>query len=116
MEETHHPYTPGNIVAQEYFRHSAGVMVPDSEPRDIKIRVSKPQAQYLLTQPLHESQIILEEDDDHIVFTFHVHPTWEFKSMIRALGSEAVILEPYDLRMAMVEELRTILENYCVSE
>ncbi|HYW97061.1 MAG TPA: WYL domain-containing protein [Bacteroidales bacterium] len=112
IEVTDHTFISSDFKARDYFRHSVGVIVPQGEPREVLLEVRKPQAHYLITQPLHESQVIQEETDEHIVFSFHVHPTWEFKSMIRALGSEARILMPAGLREEMIGELKATLKNY----
>ncbi len=112
VEFTNHKYIPAQFNARTYFKHSVGVIVPSGDPREIYLEVKKPQAQYMISQPLHESQLIHEETAEYIIFTFHVHPTWEFKSMIRALGSEARIVKPDDLRNEMISELKASLGNY----
>ena len=112
IESTDHPYTKADFNAREYFKHSVGVIVPQSEPQEVLLEVRKPQAQYMVSQPWHESQVIQEETEEYIVFLFHVHPTWEFKSMIRALGSEANLISPLSLREEMIRELRDTFENY----
>ncbi len=116
IEVSDHPYIPANFHAREYFRHSVGVIVPPGEPGKILLEVKKPQAQYMISGPWHESQLIHEETDDYIVFSFHVHPTWEFKSMVRALGSEARILSPERLRKEMISELKATLGHYGEAE
>ncbi len=112
VEVSGHTYIPPDFNTREYFRNSLGVIVPAGDPADVFLEVRKPQAWYLVSQPLHRSQLIQEETEEHIVFTYHVHITWEFKSAIRALGSEAKILKPGSLRNEMIGELRDILANY----
>jgi predicted DNA-binding transcriptional regulator YafY len=112
LEESDHVFRSSDLTARDYFRYSAGVIVPSGKPADIVVEVRKPQAYYLISQPIHETQLIREETDEYIVFTFHVFPTWEFMSMIRALGSEARILRPVELREQMIRDLGETLGNY----
>ncbi len=116
IEETRQEYTPAAFSVKDYFKHAVGVIVPHGEPQEILLQVRKPQAQYMISQPLHESQLIHEETSEHIVFAFTVFATWEFKSMIRGLGSEARILSPEDLKNDMIGELQATLANYAALE
>lgn len=96
----------------EYFKHSVGIMAPREKPPLIKLAVQKTQAQYLITQPWHESQNIDEETEEKVVFSFRVHPTYEFKSLVLSLGKDAEVIEPASLRTELGDELRTMALKY----
>lgn len=96
----------------EYFKYSIGIIAPQGVPPLIKMAVQKTQAQYLITQPWHESQNIVEESEDHIVFSFRVHPTYEFKSLVLSLGKDAEVIEPKTLREELIAELTSMREKY----
>lgn len=83
------PFNP-----KEYFRHTIGIIAPQSKPPLIKLEFSKFQAQYLITQPIHESQKIVKETKDKVIFSFEVHPTYEFISLIMGYRDEVKILAP----------------------
>jgi len=97
-----------------YFRYAIGIIAPPGEPPLIRLAVQKTQAQYLITQPWHDSQNILEENEAEVVFSFRVHPTYEFKSLVLGLGKDAVVLEPEELRREIGEELARMIRNYVV--
>jgi predicted DNA-binding transcriptional regulator YafY len=101
------PFDPG-----DYFRYTVGVIAPSGAPPLVKLAVQKTQAQYLITQPWHESQNIHSEEEDQIIFSFRVHPTYEFRAMVLALGRDAEVLEPASLRREMADELAAMLEKY----
>jgi predicted DNA-binding transcriptional regulator YafY len=101
------PYRDAGFDSAEYFRYTVGVIAPSGAPPLIKLAVQKNQAQYLITQPWHESQNISFEDEEKVIFTFRVHPTYEFRAMLLSLGKEAEVLEPLSLR----EDLRSELEK-----
>jgi predicted DNA-binding transcriptional regulator YafY len=106
------PYIPKNFQAKEYFKNTVGVISPTGTPPKIKISVKKPQAFYLITQPLHLSQGIDYEDDSNIIFTYFVHPTYEFKSILLKLGSDLKVLEPKSLQSEIIKELIETLDEY----
>jgi len=108
------PYVEGNINADNYFRNTVGIIAPSGPPPKIKLAVLKPQAQYLLSRPLHHSQNVEEENERSILFSYKVHPTYEFKAMILALGSDVKVIEPLKLREDIIAELKRGLGNYPV--
>lgn len=105
-------YIPPAFKAEEYFKHSIGIIAPDGMPPLIKVAVQKTQAQYLITQPWHESQNIEKENEEEVVFSFRVHPTYEFRSLVLSLGKDGSILEPASLKAGMKAELEQMLQQY----
>ncbi len=105
-------YVGPGFDAEKYFKHSIGIIAPEGTPALIKMAVQKTQAQYLITQPWHESQNIEEETEEEIIFSFRVHPTYEFKSLVLGLGKDGRIIEPVSLREALKTELEQMLGRY----
>ena len=85
-----------------------GAVSPEGDPPLIRISVRKSQSEYLITQPWHHSQ---EHTDlgEVAEFSFRVHPTYEFRSLILGLGQEARVLEPDSLREGIKKELQEML-------
>jgi predicted DNA-binding transcriptional regulator YafY len=96
----------------EYFQYSIGIIAPQGIPSLIKLAVQKTQAQYLITQPWHHSQNIEEENEDQVIFSFRVHPTYEFRSLVLSLGKDAEIVEPSGLRKEMIKEMSEMIARY----
>lgn len=105
-------YSPPGFDTKEYFKYAIGIIAPRGKPALIKLAVQKTQAQYLITTPWHESQNIVEENEDEVVFSFRVHPTYEFRSRVLSLGKDGTILEPLSLREEMKQELLQMLKQY----
>jgi len=105
-------YRDGGFDATSYFRYAIGIIAPPGEPSQIRLAVQKTQAQYLITQPWHDSQNILWENEEQVIFSFRVHPTYEFKSLVLSLGKDAVVLEPDELRKEIHEELEAMIRKY----
>lgn len=112
IQETDVPFIKKSFKTKEYFKNSIGIISPSGEPPRIRIEVKKPQAQYLITQPIHPSQSIESEDNNMIVFNYKVHTTYEFKSLLLGLGSDLVVLEPSSLRSELINELKEALKAY----
>jgi predicted DNA-binding transcriptional regulator YafY len=105
-------YKEPGFDRESYFRYAIGIIAPGGEPEPILLSVQKTQAQYLITKPWHESQNIERETDETVVFSFRVHPTYEFRSLVLSLGKDAEVLEPETLRRAIREEVRSMMGLY----
>lgn len=105
-------YIEPDFNPDEYFRNTIGVFCPPGEPPLIKLRFTKDQAQYILTQPIHQSQQVVEETDDHVTITLKVHPTVEMKMLILGYGMEVQVLEPIELRQQIMESLQKAADSY----
>jgi predicted DNA-binding transcriptional regulator YafY len=105
-------YTPPAFPTEDYFKYAIGIIAPEGAPPLIKLAVQKTQAQYLITRPWHDSQNIEEENEQQVVFSFRVHPTYEFRSLVLSLGKDGTIMEPASLRGELREELELMLKQY----
>lgn len=105
-------YSPPGFNAETYFKHAIGIIAPEGSPPLIKLSVQKTQAQYLITRPWHDSQNIEEENEEEVIFSFRVHPTYEFRSRVLSLGKDGTILEPPSLRSEIKDELQQMLNQY----
>jgi predicted DNA-binding transcriptional regulator YafY len=105
-------YIEKEFNAGDYFRNSLGIISPQGQPPLIKIAVQKTQAQYLISQPWHQSQNLLEETADEVIFSYRIHPTYEFRSLLLSLGADAIVLEPKQLRNDILRELHDLTERY----
>lgn len=105
-------YREPGFDSAEYFRYAIGIIAPRGIPPLIRVAVQRTQAQYLISQPWHESQNIEEENDQQVVFSFRVHPTYEFKSLLLGLGKDAVVIAPEELKAELREELDAMRKAY----
>lgn len=108
-------YQAPGFNTSDYFQYSIGIIAPRGTPPLIKLAVQKTQAQYLITQPWHHSQNIVEESDEQVIFSFRVHPTYEFRSLVLSLGKDGEILDPPSLRKEMIEEMSAMIARYSQS-
>jgi len=112
IRETDLPYRPRQFTARDYFRNALGVISPAGPPPLLKVAVQKTQAQYMITQPWHETQNIEQEDEEEVIFSFRIHPTYEFRYLLMGSGKDLRVLEPGWLRDELMSELEETLNNY----
>ncbi|MDF1576206.1 MAG: WYL domain-containing protein [Bacteroidales bacterium] len=105
-------YKAPHFKVEDYFKYAIGIMAPEGTPPLIKLAVQLTQAQYLITRPWHDSQNIEEENEERVVFSFRVFPTYEFRSLVLGLGKDAAVLEPRSLREEIKQELESMLKHY----
>lgn len=108
--ETFSP-SPEYADPKEYFRDAFGVMVTQSQPKTVKIKVEARQAKYFRALPLHSSQ---EEmiSDKYSIFTYRMRITPDLVAELLSHGPRIAVLSPPELKTMVVNELRNALTNY----
>ncbi len=96
-----------NFNPADFFQSTVGISRPNEEPTHLVLKFSAIQGKYVLAQPIHESQEIVEETPDHITISLDVTPTFELFALILGWGAEVEVLEPGEMR----EKLRMILKK-----
>lgn len=112
IEESNIAYRVQTFSAEAYFKNAIGIISPEGEPPVIRVAVQKTQAQYLITQPWHESQNIEEETEEETIFHFRVHPTYEFISLLLSYGKDLRVLSPDSLKTELKAQLEQMLSYY----
>jgi len=82
----------------EYFKSAIGIIAPETKPQVVILKFAKDQGQYVITQPIHESQEIVEETDTHVIISLHIIPTFELVSLILGWGAAVEVMEPASLK------------------
>lgn len=95
------------------YKYSYGIIVPISEePEKIILSVTKKQAAYLESLPLHESQYVLEIKQDEVLIGLELFLTEDFISEILSMSRSVTIIEPKKLKEKVKTILRETLEKY----
>lgn len=96
----------------EAFRHSFGIISPDSEPQEIVLWFESHQGNYVKSMPLHHSQEILEDNENGLKIKLFLVPTFDFKKEIFSLGERAEVLSPEFFRNEIREEIGRMKQRY----
>ncbi len=110
--ETYIP--PYNFSAEQYFEHCFGIYrpnAPDCKPEIIVFETNKTTRNYLLSKPLHSSQILLQETADSFRFQIQVFCTQDLTMELLGLGENIKVLQPEKLRDNLDEIHRKCLSN-----
>jgi predicted DNA-binding transcriptional regulator YafY len=105
-------YIDSNFSPEDYFKNVIGIFSPLGEPPEIILEFNKETAQYIITQPIHESQKMIGENDNSITFSLMVHPTVELLQMILGWGNAIKVMKPEYLKEEISSILRENLDRY----
>lgn len=96
-----------------YYKDIIGVTLNEGLlPRAVTFKVSKYNAPYVATKPLHTSQRVVSEDECGTVFTIKVCPNWELERIILGYGAEMEVLGPPSLRKRIAAILHDAASIY----
>lgn len=104
---------PEDFDLNEYFKGCCGV-VKHGDIEKIRLKVKDNQQQYVDSLPFHESQRMIERNDekDYAIFEYNVRPTIEFTMKILSYGASIEVLEPAGYRQKIVDIVRKMDEVY----
>ena len=112
VDSSHIPFKDKNFNPQDFFKNTIGIISPQGKPPDIIFVLKKRQAQYLITQPLHESQKVIAENEEEITFRIKVHPTYELMNVFMGYGANLRIIEPLNIRDEIIDMIQKTLKQY----
>ena len=97
------------ILQINFFKHSIGITVFNELPNEIIIETNPILSKYLISQPLHHSQILKEviNNGNHI-FSFHLLITYELKMLLLGFGKDCKIIAPEILKKQVLNDLKVI--------
>lgn len=101
---------PKDFDLNAFMRHSFKVM--HDELNTVEVRISPGWARWVGERIWHESQKAARQPDGSLILTFHVAGLDEIKRWVLSLGPEAEVLRPRELRRAISEDLKILLETY----
>ena len=114
IERNNTKYIPNtSIDFESYFDNVIGVTVNPGEIQTIKIWLSKDQAPYTLSKPIHLSQEVVEvHEDGSAIISIKVIPNFELMQLLLSFGERIKVLSPKSLREEILKKIEKNLENY----
>lgn len=114
IERTTTKYIPNtSIDFDSYFDDVVGVTVNSGEVQTIKIWLSKDQAPYTLSKPIHPSQELVEEQDDgSAIISIEVIPNFELMQLLLSFGERTKVLSPESLKEEILKKIKKSIDNY----
>lgn len=101
---------PETFDFEDFMRPSFGVC--QGERVKVKIWFAPDAAGYIKEKIWHDTQEIVPQKDESILFEAEVAGTLEIKFWVMSWGSRALVLEPESLREEIRDECETLLGKY----
>jgi predicted DNA-binding transcriptional regulator YafY len=95
--------------AVEHFKDVIGVSVLVGRVKEIiHIKVEKPRAYYVNTKPWHHSQVLVNEQDEHMIFQLSINPNFEFWAKVMEHIEDVDIISPPHIRKIFLNKIEKI--------
>lgn len=104
------PYEDIGFNAQEYYKSVIGIISPKEKPQKVVLKFSRVQAWYVITQPIHSSQVV-KMKKDHALIELTVVPTYELIMLLMGWGPEVEVIKPKKFREEILKKYQQCLES-----
>jgi len=102
---------PTDFDANEYFASSWGIVVED-EVKTLKLEIKDQEIVRILNETIwHPSQKFEKQKDGSTLMTLQITGTYEFLAWILGWGEKVEVLEPQELREAIVRTIGAMLDK-----
>ena len=104
-------FTDPHFNPTDFFKYSIGIIQRHSKkPEKIILSFSTEQAPYILSQPLHQSQKTITENDNELQVELFVYITQELKMTILSYGKNVKVISPTVLK----KEIKEIIQKMSI--
>ncbi len=104
---------PTDFDPHEYFDTCFGVTVNEDSPIEtIRLKVTKDQANYLRSLPLHYTQRETETNNDYCIFEYRLKPSFELKQELLRYGQTIEVLAPQSFRDEIAQDAIAMYHKY----
>lgn len=92
----------------EHFKYCFGIIGPNEhKPQEVILSFDPFQGKYIKTLPLHESQVILKDNEDELLIKLTLFVTHDFFMEILSFGDNVKVIQPESL----IAEVKKTYEN-----
>lgn len=99
---------PIDFDVNEHYKYCFGIISPNEhQPQEVILSFDPFQGKYIKTLPLHESQVILKDNEEELLIKLTLFLTYDFLMEILSYGDNVKVIQPESL----IEDLKTSYEN-----
>ena len=102
---------PEGFNPDNYFKHAIGITSGNNVPEDVILKVGPVAAKYLDSLPFHNTQKLIELNDDYALFSLKVNVSEELIRAILSYGGDIKVQQPISLKQEIETRARKILES-----
>ncbi len=100
------------ITLDDSFKFSFGIWDDRRQPvEDVIIKVSAAEWEYLKTFPIHYSQNLISETDEHVILSLRLRISYDFIMDLMSRCPEIEVMEPGHLRKELCDRLSKGMEK-----
>lgn len=103
---------PSGFDVEHLFEASYGIYLPEAAPVLVKLKTTLREAAYLQDLPLHPSQVLVEQGQEHCIFALRVIPNPNLIMDLCKYGGRMEVLEPQSVRDAVHQAHKNALQLY----
>lgn len=106
---------PADFKPDLFFRHSIGITASsDARPEKIVFIASNIASKYINSQPFHESQKLVKENEEQAIFELFALVSEELIRALLSYGGDVEVLQPEGLKNELIKRIKKMNENYGV--
>lgn len=103
---------PEDLDIQELYEDCFGIIIGDEDWEYIRVKSTKKQANFIRSLPLHHSQKEEPYDDEHVLFTYKLRPTYDLYQTLLAMGDAIEVLSPEWVREELAKKIDHLYHLY----
>jgi len=101
-------HLPNDFNVNEHFKYCFGIISPNEhKPQEVILSFDPFQGKYIKTLPLHESQVILKDNEDELLIKLTLFVTHDFFMEILSFGDNVKVIQP----VSLIAEIKKAYEN-----
>lgn len=101
-----------SINIEEMFENVFGIeFLKGEKPQKIRLKVDSHQGKYLKTVPIHHSQTVIEDTNEHFIFELFLTPNYSFYQELFSLMDRVEVISPKEVKDEMIELCEKMLEK-----
>lgn len=102
-----------DVDFKEYFEDIIGVTFNEAlQPCKIVLRIEQSLWPYIETKPLHGSQKLKNNLEEHVDIELELIPNYELESLILQHGEKILVLEPLELKTKIQDRIAKLIKKY----
>ncbi len=108
------PFLEEAFDAEAYYKNIVGVTVNQGlYPMKIELWIDQMNAPYVITKPLHHSQLIIKTNEDgSIIVHLFLIPNYELERLLLGFGNGLEVLKPNNLRKRLIRIIEKTYQKY----
>ena len=104
---------PNEFDVNELYKYCYGIISPNEhQPQEVILSFNPFQGKYIKTLPLHESQVILEDNEDELLVKLKLFITHDFFMEVLSFGANVKVIQPESLIAEIKEAYENALKLY----